>query len=248
MAEIIADTEIAIENDEQSQPKGSILQNQKVFNTPSQSLDQFSPYFLHPSTGVSLVSLKLTEENYLTWRRSIKIALAAKNKLCFVDGNLPRPVDSSLGIAWDRCNNMLLSWILNSMSSDIANSISNVENVREIWIELEERLSQGNGPRIFKLKKAIASPRQENASISSYYTHLKTLWDEMASYVSHTPCDCSTSCAAHRDLASHLQSEKSWQFLMGLGESFTTVRSQILAMNPIPSINKIYSLVQVDEK
>nr|TKR90779.1 hypothetical protein D5086_0000229970 [Populus alba] len=38
------------------------------------------------------------------------------------------------------------------------------------------------------------------------------------------------------------------QFLMGLNETYSAIRGQILLMNPLPSIRQAYSLVSQDEK
>ncbi|GKV47881.1 hypothetical protein SLEP1_g54736 [Rubroshorea leprosula] len=60
--------------------------------TDFSSIDQYNnPFYLHPSDnpGNMLVSTPLTDDNYATWRRAVIIALTAKNKLSFVDGNLP---------------------------------------------------------------------------------------------------------------------------------------------------------------
>ena len=37
------------------------------------------------------------------------------------------------------------------------------------------------------------------------------------------------------------------QFLMGLNDVYSSVRSQILLMDPLPSVNKAYSLILQDE-
>lgn len=37
-------------------------------------------------------------------------------------------------------------------------------------------------------------------------------------------------------------------FLMGLNESYAQTRSQILLMDPIPSVNKIFSLIIQEER
>ena len=42
--------------------------------------------------------------------------------------------------------------------------------------------------------------------------------------------------------------ERVLQFLMGLNDSFFTVRAQILLMDPLPSINKVFSLIIQEEK
>jgi len=51
-----------------------------------------------------------------------------------------------------------------------------------MWLDLKERLSQRNGPRIFQLQKVISAHSQGNASMSFYYTKLKGLWDELIKY------------------------------------------------------------------
>jgi hypothetical protein len=128
-----------------------------------------SPYFLHSADhpGAVLVSNSLTGDNYITWKRAMKMALNAKNKFGFVDGSLTRPTLNSTDLhLWERCNDMVLSWILNSIDKSLINNVIYYNNPREIWINLEERFSQGNNPRIFKLKRDI--------SIAAYYNIIKS--------------------------------------------------------------------------
>ena len=118
--------------------------------------DSHSPFFLtggdHP--GLSLVSTPLTGSNYNSWSRAM--ALIAKNKMCFVNGSMSRPaIDDSSYNFWSRCNNMVMSQILNSLSEEIADSVMYVDNAIEMWLDLHDRFSQGNGPRIFQLKQKI---------------------------------------------------------------------------------------------
>jgi hypothetical protein len=62
-----------------------------------------------------------------------------------------------------------------------------------MWEDIIKRFSQSNGPRIFQLQKAIAALSQNNQSISSYYTALKGLWDELNNYRPLPLCSCGTS-------------------------------------------------------
>uniref|UniRef100_A0A2C9U4P3 Retrotransposon Copia-like N-terminal domain-containing protein n=1 Tax=Manihot esculenta TaxID=3983 RepID=A0A2C9U4P3_MANES len=60
-----------------------------------------------------LVSTPLTEFNYLSWNRSMIIALTAKDKIGFINGTCKKPsADSPLLPKWNRANNMVISWIL----------------------------------------------------------------------------------------------------------------------------------------
>jgi len=42
--------------------------------------------------------------------------------------------------------------------------------------------------------------------------------------------------------------QKLMQFLMGLNDSYSAIRGQILLMNPLPSIRQAYSSVSQEEK
>jgi hypothetical protein len=106
------------DSDPDVNPTGS-----KTIKDPSQ--DPRSPFFLHPSEnpGAVLVSTPLTDHNYHNWSRAMKRALSSKNKIRFINGTLPKPsyLDSTYDL-WDRCNNMVLSWITRTLSPHIFQS------------------------------------------------------------------------------------------------------------------------------
>lgn len=76
-----------------------------------------------------------------------------------------------------------------------------------------------------------------------YYGRLKGRWDEL-NVLQLIQCSCKTT----GDLGSILAQNKLMQFLMGLHESFNSVRSQILAMDPLPPVNKAFSMILRVEK
>ena len=104
-----------------------------------------NPYFLHNSEnpGLILVNQPLTEENYATWSRAIIYALHSKNKTDFVDGTIKAPTSSSNPsfLAWKKCNIMVLSWLINSMSKDLISSVIYLNNAQEVWTDLKNRFS-----------------------------------------------------------------------------------------------------------
>ena len=86
-------------------------------------------------------------------------------------------------------------------------------------------------------------------TISQYYTKLKKAWDEL-NYLMPLPSFSRRSCTCEnvKAIASIFSSHQLMQFLMGLNESFDSVRSQILLLDPFPSVNKVYSMVLRIEK
>lgn len=129
------------------------------FNSYEIALDQTSPYFVHPSDGPSSVTVTplLNGSNYHSWARSMRRALGGKMKYEFVDGTIP-PVTDSFDPsfrAWNRCNILIHSWILNSVDPSISQSIVFMENAMDVWNDLKERFAQGDLVRISELMQEI---------------------------------------------------------------------------------------------
>lgn len=105
------------------------------------------------------------------------MALTTKNKVGFVNCTISQPSgsDDPLFTAWNSCNSMILSWILNSISKEIVSSIIYASFAYEMRHDLKEHFSKRNGPRIFHLQQAISSLSQDQLSVSVYYTRMKDL-------------------------------------------------------------------------
>lgn len=102
----------------------------------------------------------------------------------------------------------------------------------------------GNGSYIFQVEKEIHNLVQDTISIATYYTKLKGLWDELDALCPIPTC----SCGSMKAVIQYQQSHKTMKFLMGLNESYSATRGQILLMDPLPNVNKSYSLVLQDER
>lgn len=81
-------------------------------------------------------------------------------------------------------------------------------------------------------------------TVEKYYTKLKKLWDELACLMPVPACTCSAS----KEVSDLTGFNRLMQFLMGLNDTFDHIRNQILVMDPLPSINKAYSIVLRVEK
>ncbi|KAL0320386.1 UNVERIFIED_CONTAM: hypothetical protein Sradi_5300100 [Sesamum radiatum] len=174
----------------------------------------------HP--GMSLVSAPLDGRNYLSWSRSIKLALGAKQKLGFIDGTCQKLTKNKDEIEqWERVDCMVVSWLLNSISKEIAEAFLFATSAQVLWPELESRFGDSNGPMMYESQREIASITQGDLSISAYYTKLKKLWDELAHFTTLPQC----SCGASKALADLSASSQLMQFLMGLGDAYDHVRS-----------------------
>lgn len=219
----------------------------------SKAIDTNSPYYLHHSDhpGLIFVTHPLSEngENYFTWRKNMWNAFASKNKSGFVDGTISKPdVDSPDFQPWVQCNAVVLSWLTNSLDKELQSGVAYADTANEVWVDLEERFTQGLAPRVYELKRAIALLQQEKAPISSYYGRLKAVWGELQVLHPVPTCSCGCTCGAAKKMQSMREEEKVYDFLMGLDDTFATVRSQVLSVDPLPSLGRAYAITAQEEK
>ncbi|XP_060195349.1 uncharacterized protein LOC132624612 [Lycium barbarum] len=136
------------------------------------------PLCVHPSDllGSSLVTELFDESCYGSWRRSILIALSVRNKLDFIYGTYERPLEGSpLLRQWQRCNDLVVAWLANSVTKEIHRSVVYSKLAKNIWKELEDRYGQADGARVFELKKDLAHIFQGSSDIASYFNRIKQL-------------------------------------------------------------------------
>lgn len=215
---------------------------------PPESMDpNQSPLFMHNADhpGLQLISLKLDGSNYDDWNAAMKIALDAKNKIGFVDGTLTRPDTSDPTFRlWSRCNSMVKSWLLNSVSPQIYRSILRLNDAADIWRDLHGRFHMTNLPRTFNLTQEIQDLKQGSMSLSDYYTTLKTLWDNLESVDEpDTPCVCGNA----EKLQKKVDRAKIVKFLAGLNDSYAIIRRQIIMKKVLPSLVEVYNILDQDD-
>ncbi|XP_019416416.1 PREDICTED: uncharacterized protein LOC109327706 [Lupinus angustifolius] len=199
-------------------------------------LDPASPYYLSPNEnpGVVLVSGLMNGENYHPWSRAMTMALKTKNKLAFVDGSLPKPPPHDQMCAiWNRFQSVL-----------------QMNNAKEIWDDLKERYHQGVIFRISELIGEMHSARQGNASIDKFFTQMKALWQQLDNYMPIPPCECEVKChyALIPTMKNYRENEYVICFLRGLNDQYSSVRLQIMLMQPLLAINNVFSILIQQEK
>lgn len=107
---------------------------------------------------------------------------------------------------------MVIAWNLYSLDNIVRGNITYIATAREKWLDLKERFGQGNAPRIHQIKLELALLNQEGTTVTTYYTKLKALCDELTAYNPMQQC----SCGAAKELMQQQKPEKLHQFLMGL--------------------------------
>ncbi|GJX35611.1 putative RNA-directed DNA polymerase [Tanacetum coccineum] len=196
------------------------------------------------------VNNTLTNINYTDWSHEKLNFLFAKNKVGFIDGTLKKPEKTATDyMALMCCDAMVKGWLTTAMEKDIRSSVKYANTTSEIWLDLLERFGKESAPRAYELKQTLSNTHQSAISVSAYYTKLRGLWDEIESMLPAPCCTCNKcSCEMAKKMNELQEKEKLYQFLMGLDTDFGVIKTQILAMNPIPTLGNAYYLVAKDER
>lgn len=76
------------------------------------------------------------------------------------------------------------------------------------------------------------------------------MWDELGKYYPIIACSCAIpcSCSASESIRQYHEQDYVIRFLKCLNEKFTYSKSQIMRMNPMPDIDKVFYLVIQQER
>nr|GMC49424.1 uncharacterized protein LOC109157807 [Ipomoea batatas] len=212
-----------------------------------------NPYFIHSneSPAMVLVTPVLDGSNYYPWARAMRIALLTKNKLAFINGSITVPDKTeSRYETWERCNNLVVSWIVRSTAPEIGQTVLWKESAIDVWKDLEERFSEGDIFRISQVQGEIYQSKQGILNANQYFSQMKLLWDELMVLRPLPVCTCTPkcSCGGYEKFYTYVENDHLSVFLRGLNETYAGVKSQIMMMNPLPSVGRAFSLVKQQER
>ena len=213
------------------------------------NLDLGNPLHLHSNdiSSSSIISVKLTgTENYRVWATAMKLAINTRNKTGFIDGTCIKASYTSsdvLANQCERCNSIVLSWLLNSVSEDLYLSQMFSDNATEVWAELKETYDKLDGSIILHLMQKINNFKQGELTVSEYYHKLNSLWRELQIMTKLPKC----VCAAREDELKHNQLMKLMQFLMGLNDVYQPISSSILSRENLPDVKEAFAIVSREE-
>lgn len=121
-----------------------------------------------------------------------------------------------------------------------------VQSSKELWDDIQERFAESNAPLIYQIKKEISGTSQENLTVSEYYGKRKKSWDELEALERIPNCTYGVmkncTCLILKKMLKREAITKLMQFFMGLTKTYDNVRNTILAMDPLPSVNRAFHM------
>ncbi|XP_021746636.1 uncharacterized protein LOC110712479 [Chenopodium quinoa] len=184
---------------------------------PPAKIEPNSPFYLdaQDKLGEYITHVRLKLENFDAWAHTIYVALSSRRKFGFLDGTINDVVPPATKDDWVTIHCMLVSWLMYTIDPEVKSLLSNYDNAKQLWDDLNERFCVVNGPRIQQLKAEINRCEQtKNMSVAIYFGKLKVLWDDLAKYeplISYKCGRCTCSVGRQHELRrSRSQDERVW--------------------------------------
>ncbi|CAM8999360.1 unnamed protein product [Rhodiola kirilowii] len=207
------------------------------------------PYFVHHSEISSnpVVSKVLVgQENYATWKKSMEIALSGRSKLSFIKGTYPKPSEPIMAARWQRCNDVVMSWLIGSVSDKIVGEILHANDVMTAWEILESSYAGTDLARKSDLQRELENMIQGDLSVMAYKRKLESLWQELDA-ISTVKCTKVGDCNCCKQTKENKHEDRVIKFLMGLNDCYASVRTHVFALTEVPKFSTVYGLALQEE-
>jgi Reverse transcriptase (RNA-dependent DNA polymerase)/gag-polypeptide of LTR copia-type/GAG-pre-integrase domain len=143
-----------------------------------------------PTAFSHQLPLKLTNDNYLSWKFLVLPLVKGHDLLNFLDGTSPPPPDTiltSAGVAipnpdfltWMRQDQLLLAWLLSSISETVVSQVIHCTTSSDLWHELTVRFSSQSLASVMDLKMQIHSLQKGHLSMQAYLDQKRSLADRL---------------------------------------------------------------------
>ncbi|XP_073046876.1 uncharacterized protein [Primulina eburnea] len=215
-------------------PKGSVQFPSTSPNPPENS-----------SVTSVLTSHKLTDKNYLQWSQSMMMFISGRGRDDYLTGVAVQPSHSDPTFkAWRTENNLVMSWLINSMTIDIGENFLLYTTAKEIWDAARDTFSSSeNAIELFHIESTLQDLRQGEQSVTLYFTTLTRYWQQLDLFQPYH-WKCAEDNVFFRQI---IETKRIFKFLMGLNKTIDDVRGRILGTRPLPALREVFSEVRREE-
>ena len=191
------------------------------------------------------INIKLDGSNYGLWSQVVEMFISGKDKLGYINGDYPQPLETDpFFCRWRTENAMVKGWLINSMDHSLVVNFIRYPTAKQAWDSVATTYFDGTDTsQVYKLRRRVSRMKQAGRSIEKYYNDLQGLWREI-DFHRPNPMKCAIDIKRYNSM---LQEERVYIFLDGLDDRLDLVRSDVLRLKPFPSIEQAYAHVRRED-
>lgn len=141
-----------------------------------------------------LVTAKLDDENFLTWKQQILFAFWGYGLEDYITKDVtvvpPKFITEESGtqvhnpefVAHQRQDQLLTSWLLSSISTNILPHLVGFNIAREVWEAVNQLFAAQSTARVMNFKLQLQTLKKGNLPMKDYLLKMKSIYDNLAAY------------------------------------------------------------------
>ena len=164
----------------------------------SQSNSSTLPSIESPVIAKSLnynLPIKLNRDNYVHWKALVLPAIRALELKDFINGVRLCPnkfvanidpnssekdmVISSDFLAWRRLDQLLLVWLLSTVSESLIGHVTECSSALEAWRTLEDSFAQQSLAKTMQLRQQLGSAKKGSSTVADFVMKVKSIGDNL---------------------------------------------------------------------
>ncbi|EOA32124.1 hypothetical protein CARUB_v10015375mg, partial [Capsella rubella] len=173
---------------------------------------------------------------------NVRTVLRVKKKFGFVDGSVKEPAKEAAEYEdWISAKSMVTLWILNTVDPKVRRTLAIKEDPMELWKEIKDCFSEGNGPRIQEIKAELMLCCQGTMAVIEYFGKLQVLWENMTNNETPLTCTCDgCSCNLKVKLEKKREDDRIHHFLLGLDVTiYGGLRTTIIVYSKVKLVERV---------
>ncbi|KAI5342547.1 hypothetical protein L3X38_010422 [Prunus dulcis] len=196
-------------------------------------------------TSAAQIGMKLDGTNYALWSQVVELYISGKNKLGYINGDLPQPPSTAPTFPrWRTENSIVKGWLINFLEQSLIGNFIRFSTAKAVWDAIATTYYDGTGTsQVYDLKRRVSRMRQAGGSIETYYNTLQSLWREI-DFRRPNMMGYESDIKRYNDI---LQEDRVYIFLDGLDDHLDKARSDVLHMTPFPTIDQAYAYVRHED-
>ncbi|KAI3472122.1 hypothetical protein Pfo_029610 [Paulownia fortunei] len=210
-----------IKYDMNSQSSASEVSS-RLAQTPSANIQE--------SSSILITNHKLNGHNYLQWSQSVLMYNCGKRKDEYLTGEILIPEKSNSQYrTWKTENHMVMSWLINSMTTEVGENFLLYKTAQEIWNAARETyLSSENTSKLFEIETRLHDLRQGDLSVTQYFNILTRYWQHLHMFEVYS-WKCPEGSGLYKKI---VEQKRTFKFLLGLNKDLDEVRGRIMGIKP----------------
>ena len=206
-----------------------------------EALTKVQPPTLTTEPSTALIGIKLDGTNYALWSQVVEMCISGKDKLGYINGDIPQPPSTDPTFRkWRTDNAIVKGWLINSMDPSLIGNFIRFPTAKLVWDSIATTYFDGSDTsQVYDLRRRVTQLKQAGGSLEKYYNDLQGLWREI-DFRRPNPMECAVDIHNYNLI---LQEDRVYVFLDGLDDRLDKIRGDVLQLRPFPTMEQAYAHV-----